>query len=176
MRFIRIVERFHVALGIMSGLSILVITLIVAADVAMRALFNAPVPAATELSTLVMVGMIYLGLAAVQQSKANFRVEILVAILPRRVQWALEFLTTLIAAGTIALLAWYTGNEAWNATLQREMSFGAYVFPVWPARVVIAIGFVMLFVQLAIDLVLLCRGALLYANDDQVSEAGRVAQ
>lgn len=176
MPLIRIVERFHVALGIVSGLLILAITLIVAADVAMRTLFNAPVPAATEVSTLVMVGMIYLGLAAVQQNKANFRVEILVATLPRRAKWALELLTTLIAASIIALLAWFTSHEAWTATMRQEMSFGAYVFPVWPARVVIAVGFVMLFVQLVIDLIMLCSGAQLYADDDQASQAGKVVQ
>lgn len=158
MRVLHPIERFNALLGVLSGLATLVITLTVVLDVTLRALFGTPIAGATEFSTLLLIGLVYLGLAAVQASKANFRVELLFGALPPGGQRALDIVTTLLAAAAIAVIAWHTSLEAWHSTLKQEMSFGAFVFPVWPARLTIAFGLIMLVLQLLIDALRLCLG------------------
>lgn len=158
MRVFRLIEGFHGVLGVLSGVAILLITLIVVADVSLRTVFNAPVRGATESSTLLMVAMVYLGLAAVQRNKANFRVEIVVNLLPGGARRALDAFTTLLSVVVIALLAWHNANEAIAATRRGEMSVGAITFPVWPARIIIAFGLFTLLMQLLIDMVRLVLG------------------
>lgn len=179
MRLLHAIERFHHVLGVLSGLAILVITLTVIIDVALRALFNAPLHGATEFSTLLMIGLVYLGLASVQASKANFRVEVLLMLLPAGGRRFLDAVTTLLAAAAIGVLTWHTAHEAWTSVLRQEMSFGAVVFPVWPARVVIAMGLVMLLLQFVIDTIRLVAGgetlAAATADEDEY-ESRRAAE
>src|SRR3546814_20873299 len=75
----------------------------------------------------------------------------MVAILPPAVRRIQELLVTLLSAVVIGLLAWYTGREAWSSTLRGEMSFGAFTFTVWPARIIISFGPVMTWLQLLCD-------------------------
>lgn len=150
-RTIRAIERLSGFLGVLSGLATLIITLTVILDVALRATINAPILGATEFSTLLLLVLVYLGLASVQAGKSNFSVEIVVAILPPTVRRLQELLVTLLSAVVIGLLAWYTGREAWSSTLRGEMSFGAITFPVWPARIILSFGLLMLWVQLVVD-------------------------
>ncbi|MFA7428672.1 MAG: TRAP transporter small permease [Rhodospirillaceae bacterium] len=179
MRLLHAIERFHHVLGVLSGLAILVITLTVIIDVALRALFNAPLHGATEFSTLLMIGLVYLGLASVQASKANFRVEVLLMLLPAGGRRFLDAVTTLLAAAAIGVLTWHTAHEAWASVLRQEMSFGAVVFPVWPARVVIAMGLLMLLLQFVIDTIRLVAGgdtlAAATADEDEY-ESRRAAE
>jgi TRAP-type C4-dicarboxylate transport system permease small subunit len=158
MRALHAIERLHHGLGVLSGLMIFIITIIVVIDVALRALFNMPIPGATELSTLLLVALIYLGLAAVQSAKQNYRVEILIGVVSARKRQALDILTTFLSSIAIGLLAWFTMLEAWHSAAVQEMTFGAIVFPVWPARIIVALGLTLLTLQLLIDTLRLCRG------------------
>lgn len=148
---IRSIEKISEFLGGLSGFTTLIITVTVILDIALRALLNAPIPGATEFSTLLLVALVYLGLASVQVSKSNFSVEIVVAHLPPAVRRVQEALVTLLSAAAIGLLVWYTGKEAWISTMRGEMTFGAIVFPVWPSRIIVTFGLTVLWLQLMCD-------------------------
>lgn len=150
-RVVRTIEGVSGFLGVLSGLAILIITITVILDVTLRVVLNAPILGATEFSTLLLLALVYLGLASVQASKSNFFVEIVVAALPPAVRRIQELLVTLVAAGVIGVMVWYTAQEAWFSTLRGEMSFGAITFPVWPARIILSFGLAMLCLQLLSD-------------------------
>lgn len=158
MKLLRALERFNIFMGVASGIAIFLITLIVVADVAFRGLIGQPVPGATELSTLLMVALVYLGLASVQSAKTNFRMEVLINYLPSGIARTVNFMTTVIALIAISILAWYTAQEALQALSVKEMSYGAVSFPIYPARVIIAFGFILLALQLLVDAVFLLVG------------------
>lgn len=148
---VRLIEKISEILGGLSGFTTLIITVTVILDIALRALLNAPIPGATEFSTLLLVALVYLGLASVQAGKANFSVEIIVAHLPPAVRRVQEALVTLLSAAAIGLLVWFTGKEAWMSTMRGEMTFGAIVFPVWPSRIIVTFGLAILWLQLVCD-------------------------
>jgi TRAP-type C4-dicarboxylate transport system permease small subunit len=155
MKLLRAIEGIHIFMGVLSGIAIFLITLIVVSDVALRVLFRQPIPGATETSTLLMVALVYLGLAAVQTNKRNFRMEVLIDALPPTPMRIVNLFTTLLAMGAIAIMAWYTSLEAIRSFASNELSYGAINFPVYPARAVIAFGFIFLTLQLFIDAVFL---------------------
>ncbi|MFU8864262.1 MAG: TRAP transporter small permease subunit [Rhodobacterales bacterium] len=151
MRAFRAIEIFNRNLGVLSGFATLIVTLLIVTDITLRGIFNAPLRGATELSTLLLIALVYLGLASVQAGKHNYQVEILTVALPRVFRWRLEIFTTLLSAVAIGILAYHTSLEAIHSTTRRESSFGAIIFPIWPARLVIAVGFILLYLQLMID-------------------------
>lgn len=150
-RLIAMIEQVNVVTGVLSGVTTLIITLIIVADVAMRSLFNAPIAGATETSTLLMIALVYLGLASVQVYKENFRVEVALTILPRRWRRWQELAASLIATVAIGIFSWRTGSEAYRSFMRNEVEYGAIDFPVWPARIIIAVGLILLTLQLACD-------------------------
>lgn len=150
-QFISAIEKLSGILGGLSGFMTLIITVTVVLDIALRGIFRAPIPGATEFSTLLLVALVYLGLASVQASKANFCVEILVSHLPPAVRRVQEALVTLLSAFVIGILVWYTAQEAWTSVLKAEMTFGAIIFPVWPSRLILTFGLALLWLQLVCD-------------------------
>lgn len=165
-RLLSLIERINVVAGVLSGAFTLIITLIVVADVASRALFNAPVAGATETSTLLMIALVYLGLASVQVYKSNFRVEVMLALLPLRWRRWQELAVSLMSMIAIGIFSWRASSEAMRSFLRNEVEYGAINFPVWPARIVIAVGLILLTLQLACDCVRLIIGSRSPYSDD----------
>lgn len=165
-RVIATIEQVNVVMGVLSGLTTLLITLIIVADVSMRALFTAPIAGATETSTLLMIALVYLGLASVQVQKANFRVEVVLTLLPPSWRRWLDLVVTMLSAVAIGIFAWYTSGEALRSFLRNEVEYGAIDFPVWPARIIIAFGLILLMLQLVGDCARLLFGAAWSRYDD----------
>src|SRR3546814_4402808 len=101
-------------------------------------------------------------------SRANFHVSVLTELLGERWRKALRLATTLISIGIIGLLAWLTTQEAVYATGIGETSYGIYPFPIWPERIIVAIGFILLTVQLIADVIRTVTGL-----PDDVAPEGR---
>jgi len=146
------IDRLHLWLGSLSGLAILLMILLIVPDILGRKFFNTTIPGASEANVLLLVILVYLGLAGAQARKAHFRVSFLVEALPAGLQRALKILTTLLSLLFIAMVAWLTCRSAWMSTLQGESSFGIVRFPIWPSRIAVALGLVLLGLQLAVDL------------------------
>lgn len=138
-------------LGILSGFITLAVMVVVVLDVGGRSLFNAPIGGANEFSELLLVGMIFLGLAAAQQQRQHFAIEIATLRLPTGAQRWVRLFGWLVSLGIVGLLAWVSGKQAWTSWLRGESSYGTIAFPIWPARMVIAFGLALLALQLAID-------------------------
>jgi TRAP-type C4-dicarboxylate transport system permease small subunit len=142
---------FSVRLGSASGISTMLLMLIIVPDVVLRKFFSVTIPLAAEIAVLLLMGKIFLGLAGAQASGANFHVsfftERLTPVWQRRLQLAHSLFATLV----IGLLAWLTTLEAIKSTAHGEMSFGVDPFPIWPGRIVLAVGLCLLAVQLLLD-------------------------
>lgn len=135
-----LLARLSRSLGVGSSIAVLAITLAIVIDVAGRYLFNAPIDGASEFAVTSMIAVVYFGLMAAQRSNGNFRVDMLVRVLPAVVQQVLEILWRIVTVVVLLLLAWLSTAEAVVSTQMGEASFGTIAFPVWPARILLAIG------------------------------------
>ena len=152
-RLLALVERFHVALGSLSGVVTLVMILSVVPAALGRALFNAPIPGSAELNVALLVALIYLGLAGAQARRAHFRVTFLLDRLPPAFRRAVDALTTAAALAVFSLAAFLTMDRAVDPLGGGEVRFVLIEFPIWPPRLVVAVGLAFFALQLLVDLV-----------------------
>jgi TRAP-type C4-dicarboxylate transport system permease small subunit len=150
-RLIDGVSEFNVKLGSASGMSTMLLMLIIVPDILLRKFFSVTIPLVAEIAVLLLIGKIFLGLPGAQASGANFHVsfftERLAPVWQRRIRLAHTAFATLM----VGMLAWLTALEAISSTQQGEITFGVDPFPVWPGRIVLAIGLCLLTGQLFLD-------------------------
>ena len=150
-RLVDSLEAALLKLGVLGGFGTLLIMLIVCVDVAGRSMLNAPLHSGVELSELLLVSLVFLGLAAAQQQRQNFAVEVLARHLPPVLQRGLELAGLLACLGIVAVIAWPSTKQAVASFERGETGFGIVPFPVWPARAVLALGLWLLAVQFGCD-------------------------
>lgn len=152
-QFMSWLDDFNGKVGSLSGVLILVMVLVVTIDALGRKIFAVTVPGATEFNTLLLVVLIYLGLAGTQARFAHFSVEALVGLLPPNVARWIAVVTTVLSLLFVGIIGWLSGRLAWNSVATGEISFGIIAFPIWPSRIAIAVGLLLLFLQLLVQLV-----------------------
>lgn len=120
------------------------------AEVFMRYVFNSPIHGQVDFVEILIPTMGFFGLSYCQRLAGHIRMELLLKRLKGRVLWILEFLgtctTLLICAAMIKgtwdhfLRAYQIGDTSMDAELQ-----------VWPAKLIICLGFCVLFFRLWIE-------------------------
>lgn len=138
-----------------AGWLIIPMMLIVVLDAALRGFFNYAMDGVAELSSLLLVTMIYFGLAGAQSRGANFRVSFIDTRLSPAWNRALLVALSVIVIVSLALVIYFTFNAAAYSFARNETSYGLIQFPIWPARAVVCAGLLLLLVQFLADTVLL---------------------
>lgn len=152
---IALVERFErmlLSLSIISGFATLLIILIVVVDVAGRFLLNLPFHSGVELSELLLVILVFLGLAAAQQQRQNYSIDILTRHFPAWLQEIFEIAGYVACLLIVVTLAWPSSKQAIASFQRGEAGFGIVPFPLWPARVILAVGLWLLAAQFICDI------------------------
>ena len=140
--------------------------LLVVADVLGRKLFNAPIQGAIEVTELTLVVMVYLSVAYVQGRREHIRLELFSSRLSGRALRRLELFSLAVALVICLVITWRIGLFAWESWSTGDHTMGLVEIPIWPSKVAVFFGFVVLSLRLAIDIA----GALLGA---ETGHAGR---
>ena len=83
---------------------------------------------------------------------AHIRMELLVANLKGRIKWIAEFIATLFAFIVIGILIYYSSLFAIDAYVIGDSTMD-YLFPTWPAKILVPLGFTIWFLRLFLELV-----------------------
>ncbi|MFC2001992.1 TRAP transporter small permease subunit [Chloroflexota bacterium] len=119
---------------------IMVLMFLTTANVFGRYLFKSPIEGAFEASEVLMVGIIFLGIAYVQRLKGHVNVEVFTSWLPQRAQLGLEIFGYLVGFFIMAVIAWHSGAMAWKAFVTHDHTHGLIRIPLWPGKSLIPIG------------------------------------
>ncbi len=133
-----------------SGAVLAVIMIITAMDVALRYLFNQPIPGTIELTEVFMSVIIFFGLAYTAHQNEHIRVEILISHLSKRMQAVIESISNLLSAVMIAFVSWQSVVYALK-TMQRHQGTLILSVPLSPFYLVVAIGSALLSIILLIQ-------------------------
>lgn len=152
--FAKLTSGMAVAVGLLTA----VITIIVVADVASRFFRGRAIQNADETSILLLIALIFLGLADAQARGENFSVDVLVGLIPGWARRLCALLAISVSFVACSILAFYSARHAIRSTISGEVTYGVSTFPVWPTRIIIAIGLSMLAIQFLIQLVGLVSG------------------
>jgi TRAP-type C4-dicarboxylate transport system permease small subunit len=137
--------------ALIAGIGVFVMMLVGAVDVVATQFFNRPVPGAFEITETMMVACIFFGLAMAQERRQHIRVELVTQTLPSAAQTALDAVADIASSCFFLLIAWYGVNEALKSVMILEFTSGIVSFPVWPSKLALALGSVLMVAQCLLD-------------------------
>ena len=132
------------------GISIFIVMILTSIQIISRVV-GYPWPAFLELSELAISIFAFLGVSFAQRMDAHIRMELLVASLKGRVKWIVEFLATLLAFLVVGILIYYSSLFAIDAYVIGDSTMD-YLFPTWPAKILVPLGFTIWFFRLFLEL------------------------
>jgi len=136
------VEKMAVPLGALSSLSTIVMMVAISVDVIARNTTGEPIPGLLELSEMALVATVFLGISYAGTTNAHVSVDLLTSKLPVRTSRFLSGLMWLLGSGMVVWFIAATFDRAMQSTEMSEVTLGLVVWPIWPARWLIVIGFV----------------------------------
>jgi TRAP-type C4-dicarboxylate transport system permease small subunit len=148
----RYIENFSRVLNMAAGVCLFILMMIVAVDVLLRYIFNAPLMWAYEAGSLLMVPIVFLALAWTQAQGGHVRVGLLVDRMGPRVRSFGYFFTSLVALPFFMALTWQTWLRAWKAWEVGQASMGLYPIPFFPFMVTIPLGGLAISLQLVVGM------------------------
>lgn len=137
--------------ALISGIGVFAMMLVGAGDVIATKFFNAPIPGAFEMTETMMVACIFFGLAMAQERRQHIRVELVTQTLSATVQRALDAVADLASCVFFAIIAWYGVKAAAESVQILEFTSGLVKFPVWPSKLALALGSVLMVAQCLVD-------------------------
>lgn len=151
-RFDSLIQTVSRAINVLGMAIILAMMLLVVADVVMRYVFHSPIQGATELIELMLVVVVFFGLAHTQIMKGHIAVDFVVARLSRRGRAMTGVIVHLLSFALFIVVTWENLLEA-NAKMASGETTHLLFIPIPPFLYSIAFGCFMLSLVLLINLV-----------------------
>lgn len=136
------------AITTMSALVVMFVAVLI--DISMRAIGFA-VLGIPEFSALVMIVIVYGGLAYGQSKHAHITVDWFFKHFSQKIQASLETVVFLIILVSLAIVLYATGQRFVIALAVAEKYEGLAFMPMWPARFMIFLGIVWFWLQVLMD-------------------------
>lgn len=142
-----LVGRLSSLLAVLAALCTLAMMATMVADVGNRLLGNGSIGGAYELAAMLLVMVVFLGFAYAERTETNVRVTLATGRMPAPVARVARLLGGLVSIVVVAIFARATWDQALLSIERGEFTQGIVDFPVWPTKLVIAIGFTLLLVE-----------------------------
>ena len=139
------------ALVLIVGVSIFIVMILTSIQIISRVV-GYPWPAFLELSELAISIFAFLGVSYAQRMDSHIRMELLVSNLKGRVKWLVEFISTFLSFVVISVLIYFSSLFAIDAYVIGDSTMD-YLFPTWPAKFLVPLGFFIWFLRLFLELV-----------------------
>jgi TRAP-type C4-dicarboxylate transport system permease small subunit len=152
-RFYRVYQIIAKTSGTLSGICVLVMTLTIVIDITGRTFFSRPLEGSLELNEMLMVLTLFLGLAWTQSQRGNVKIEVFTSRLSLKHARAVNLVVWIISLVYCSLITIGGTVEALHSTRIREAVWGIVRFPVWPGKIIVALGCFLLCIQFIVDII-----------------------
>ncbi|MRR38991.1 TRAP transporter small permease, partial [bacterium] len=140
-------DKLNITGGFISGLSILIIGLIVTYEVVLRYLFNAPTTWVLEISIYLCIACVFLAGGYALKEKQHIYVDVVTNKLSERNRILFQIISLAISLVYTAVLTWKGAGMAYHAFIMHEVSPTVLNVPVAIPHAVVPIGGFMLIVE-----------------------------
>ncbi|WP_420565113.1 TRAP transporter small permease subunit [Thalassobaculum sp.] len=148
-----ILRRVALAILLIGGVGTMAAMFLGTIEVVGTQIFHTPVPGALELTESTMVLIVFGALCYAQIRRSHIRVELIYTNTGPRARAAMDIFADLCGLVFFSLLLWQAYNEALYSLQIGEATVGLIRFPLFPARIVLAVGTGLLILQLVLDLI-----------------------
>ncbi len=145
-------ERFSERIILITGLGVLVTTLLVSYDVLMRYFLDMPQLFVDDLTSFLLVGIIFLGTGPVFYKGGHIRVDLVTSRLKSRTQARLRVITLIIGIFLLGIVAYETAVST-VAAFQTGRVSAVMVYPLWIAMGFIPLGLILMAFFMVVELV-----------------------
>ncbi len=146
--------RVERALTVLSAVVVCLMMLLVVTQIMARALRTA-LPGIVESLELLVVAVVFLGLAYTQSVNGHIRIDVISNQLPVKWRKVLEGLLLALALGTFGIMTYVSGEAAYEAWVLGDYREGLIEYPLWPSKILIPIGVGLLSLRLLAQLIAL---------------------
>lgn len=146
-RFCDAVDRVNEWVGVVFGLSVIVVTGAVIYEVVARTAFGKPTLWSNE-TTIYLSAMTYLiaGGYALRHHR-HVRIDVIYERRSAKTQTRLDLVTFIFFVGYAGTLLWVGADMAWDSFLQRETTATPWDPPIWPVKAAIPFAGLLLLLQ-----------------------------
>lgn len=153
------VHKFRTALDtlentlmLVGALAIFIMIFLVTADVSARQFFNSPIAGQPEITEMLMVFSVYLGMAYTQRDGGQIGLDFLVKRMKPPLRRSCLWITHLLSLFINGIVTVYAFLQSIQSYHEGTRSIFLY-WPMWPLPMAVALGSFILCVRLALDLV-----------------------
>lgn len=148
----KVVKHLNQVMAVLAVAAILIMMASTVADVSGRFLFRSPILGTYELNRTLLVFATISGLGYTQFMKRHVRTEWLLYRFPLRIRLVLEGVMLLLALVVMGFITYGCSIVAYESTIRGEFVPGIINFPMWPGRILVALGCLVLCMQYVIDI------------------------
>jgi TRAP-type mannitol/chloroaromatic compound transport system permease small subunit len=154
-----------------AALIVFALMFLVVFDVLGRKLLNAPIQGSIEIASLTLPAVVFLTIAYIQSRREHVTVDLFTSGLSNRTQLAFDVFSLGIGVAVMTVIVAKTTASAWSSTVTREYAMGIVEVPIWPARILVALGSWLMGMRLSFDFI--CGFVSLFhiANPDEAPPA-----
>ena len=153
MNFEKLIRRVSSVANGLGTASIFFMMAMVTVDVIMRYIFNSPINGAMEISEILMVLVVFLGLAAVQSKEEHVSVTLFISRFNNKTRLIISIVMTNLALGVFILMIWQSTENAVSAW-KAGSEFQDLEITTVPTRLLVPIGVSLLCLELLVKIVL----------------------
>lgn len=148
-----IVERAAIVLAVGAGIAVFAMMTGTTADFIGRGAFNSPIKGTYEINEIYMACVVFFGIAYAQLTKAHIRVKFLFSRLSHKQQSVLHIVNLAIFLGLYIIFTFVTAQHTYIAFQTQTYRMGTTYMPLWPSKILLPIGGIVLCALLAVEIV-----------------------
>ena len=146
-KFRKIIAQVSTGSAAVSGGAIILLMLVATATGISRKL-GEPIPNAVEMSESLLLTAVFLGLAYTALHRRHVTVDLVTMWLPPRPTAVFDAIVAAVSAILFGAFTWSASTVAIYYTRAQEYKLAIFDWPIWPFRIVLVLGLLLLTVQL----------------------------
>jgi TRAP-type C4-dicarboxylate transport system permease small subunit len=141
-----------------TGFALLFLTLMIFTDVAMRFIFNEPLPASAEATELIMPYIAFCSLAYTLSRGTHIRITLFLENASSLRRMVLEMICTISGLLCCAVFTYYSWLLFWHSVIINEQMQALIMLPWWAGKFSMPLGFFFFTIKYLLNLITLCAG------------------